>query len=50
MDKVIGILGFVCSRFIFLIVEVLCFYNIIIMGYGVDDVLLFDRMRFLMFF
>lgn len=46
----IGIVGFVCSKVIFFIVEVLWFYNMIVMGYGVDDVLLFDRMRFLLFF
>lgn len=46
----IGIVGLVCSKVIFLIVEVVWFYNIVLMGYGVDDVVLFDRMRFLMFF
>ena len=49
-QKVIGIAGPACSKATLPIAEVSRFHNMILMGYGADDVSLSDRSRFPLFF
>ena len=49
-QKVIGIVGPACSKATLPIAEVSQFHNMILMGYGADDVSLSDRTRFPLFF